>query len=266
MYSANAPLRLTPMPTVFGHRCWRPARQLRQWPQTMWPSARHALADLVAGDAGAEVDDAADELVADHQARLDRALAPLVPQVDVQVGAADRGLFQLDQHFVRARASAPAPVPSRCPCRLRASPAPSSSSCVVPGARAERGPELYGAGRGPRCGRLYSAARMRNPPADRSPMRQPLARLPAALRSHRPGRRRHVDALAAARHRRAAASAAGFKGDPGATGRPDPRADERGGEGGRRHRRLRVEGRPGADQPPRRLRRHPVQQPSPSAT
>ncbi|MNI70633.1 hypothetical protein D3C73_1264570 [compost metagenome] len=39
MYSANAPLTLTPMPTVFGHRCGRPPRQLRQWPQTMWPSA-----------------------------------------------------------------------------------------------------------------------------------------------------------------------------------------------------------------------------------
>ncbi len=39
MYSANAPARFTPMPTVFGHRCWRPARQLRQCPQTMWPSA-----------------------------------------------------------------------------------------------------------------------------------------------------------------------------------------------------------------------------------
>ncbi len=90
------------MPTVFGHRCWRPARQLRQWPQTMWPSAETRWPTLVAGDAGAQLDDAADELVADHQARLDRALAPLVPHVDVQVGAADRGLLQLDQHVVRA--------------------------------------------------------------------------------------------------------------------------------------------------------------------
>jgi hypothetical protein len=60
-----------------------------------------ALAELVTGDAGAEFGDAADEFMADHQARLDRALAPVVPQVDVQVGAADRGLFQLDQDFVR---------------------------------------------------------------------------------------------------------------------------------------------------------------------
>src|SRR5688572_17702697 len=37
-YSANAPSRLTPTPTVLRHRCRRPARQLRQWPQVMWPS------------------------------------------------------------------------------------------------------------------------------------------------------------------------------------------------------------------------------------
>ena len=39
MYSANAPGRFTPMPTVFGQRCCFPARQLRQTPHTMWPSA-----------------------------------------------------------------------------------------------------------------------------------------------------------------------------------------------------------------------------------
>src|SRR3970040_1661672 len=61
------------------------------------------LADLLAGDAGAEFGDAADEFVADHQSGLDRALAPFVPQVDVQVGAADRGLLQLDQHLVGTR-------------------------------------------------------------------------------------------------------------------------------------------------------------------
>src|SRR3546814_18310055 len=41
--------------------------------------------------------------MADHQPGLDRALAPLVPQVDVQVGAADRRLLELDQDLVRAR-------------------------------------------------------------------------------------------------------------------------------------------------------------------
>ena len=38
MYSAKLPGRLTPTPTVLRQKCWRPARQLRQWPQVMWPS------------------------------------------------------------------------------------------------------------------------------------------------------------------------------------------------------------------------------------
>ena len=37
-YSANAPFRLTPTPEVFLHMWRRPARQLRQVPQMMWPS------------------------------------------------------------------------------------------------------------------------------------------------------------------------------------------------------------------------------------
>ena len=38
MYSANAPGRFTPTPIVCAHRCRRPARQLRQRPQTTCPS------------------------------------------------------------------------------------------------------------------------------------------------------------------------------------------------------------------------------------
>src|SRR4051794_11426715 len=38
MYSANAPVRETPMPSVCAHRCRRPAMQLRQRPHTRWPS------------------------------------------------------------------------------------------------------------------------------------------------------------------------------------------------------------------------------------
>ena len=37
-YSANAPSRFTPTPTVLRHRCRRPARQLRQKPQVICPS------------------------------------------------------------------------------------------------------------------------------------------------------------------------------------------------------------------------------------
>src|SRR3546814_19789966 len=64
---------------------------------------RNPLADRVAAHAGSDLDDAADEFMAEHQPGLDRALAPLVPQVDVQVGAADGGFLELDQDLVRAR-------------------------------------------------------------------------------------------------------------------------------------------------------------------
>ncbi len=63
---------------------------------------RHPLTHLVAAHARAQGSDAADELMADGEAGLDGALAPLVPQVDMQVGAADGGLLQLDQHLVGA--------------------------------------------------------------------------------------------------------------------------------------------------------------------
>ena len=39
MYSANAPVRFTPMPFVSAQRCRRPARQFRQRPHTTCPSA-----------------------------------------------------------------------------------------------------------------------------------------------------------------------------------------------------------------------------------
>ena len=37
-YSAKQPGRFTPTPTVLRQRWRLPARQLRQWPQVMWPS------------------------------------------------------------------------------------------------------------------------------------------------------------------------------------------------------------------------------------
>jgi hypothetical protein len=120
MYSAKAPARLTPMPTVFGHRCWRAGAAVAAVAADDVAFGADPLAEFVAGDAGADLHDAADEFVPDHEARLDRALTPLVPLVDVQVGAADGGLFQLDQDLGWGRSAASAPVPSRCPCRLRA--------------------------------------------------------------------------------------------------------------------------------------------------
>ena len=37
-YSAKAPERFTPTPSVLRHKWRRPARQFLQWPQVMWPS------------------------------------------------------------------------------------------------------------------------------------------------------------------------------------------------------------------------------------
>ena len=58
-----------------------------------WVDRRHVFAEL---------DDLTDELVADDQRRLDRVLRPLVPRVDVKVGAADSGAENTDQDLTRA--------------------------------------------------------------------------------------------------------------------------------------------------------------------
>src|SRR3546814_12770200 len=64
---------------------------------------RNPLADRVAAHAGSALDDAADEFMADHHPGLDRALALLVPQVDVPVRTADGGFTDIDSDLVRAR-------------------------------------------------------------------------------------------------------------------------------------------------------------------
>ena len=88
-YSAKEPGRLTPTPTVLRQRWRRPARQLRQWPQVRWPSPLTRSPGLKASDLGADPLHHADELVADDHRHRDGLLAPLVPVVDVDVGAAD---------------------------------------------------------------------------------------------------------------------------------------------------------------------------------
>ena len=79
-------------------------------------AARHAVAAAAADDvafgthdlagkhrrhAFAQLDDLAHELVADHERRLDGVLGPLVPAVDVQVGAADPCAENAKQHLTR---------------------------------------------------------------------------------------------------------------------------------------------------------------------
>ena len=63
---------------------------------------RHPLADLEADDVGADLGDLAHELVTDHHRHGDGRLRPRIPAVDVEVGAADRGLAHPDQHLVVA--------------------------------------------------------------------------------------------------------------------------------------------------------------------
>ena len=81
------------------------------------PAAGHAVAaatahevalaaDEVTGrevvDVRSDLDDLAHELVADDHRHRDRALRPGVPGADVQVGAADAGALDADQHVVDA--------------------------------------------------------------------------------------------------------------------------------------------------------------------
>jgi hypothetical protein len=65
--------------------------------------ARDDHAGRIIVDVLADLDDFADELVADHHRDGNRLLRPLIPLVDVQIGAADGGALDLDQHVVGAR-------------------------------------------------------------------------------------------------------------------------------------------------------------------
>ena len=65
--------------------------------------AGYALANRKARDARAELGNLADILMADDLWGLDVLLRPLVPFVDMDVGAADRGLVDLDENFSGAR-------------------------------------------------------------------------------------------------------------------------------------------------------------------
>jgi hypothetical protein len=66
------------------------------------PLAADQVAGVEIADVVAHGDDLADELVADHERHGDGALRPLVPAVDVDVGAADAGPVHADQHVVDA--------------------------------------------------------------------------------------------------------------------------------------------------------------------
>ncbi len=64
--------------------------------------AADQVADGDVRDAGTELGDLADELVAQHQRGPDGLLRPAVPLADVQVGTADAGAQHLDEHLAGA--------------------------------------------------------------------------------------------------------------------------------------------------------------------
>jgi len=66
------------------------------------PLAVDEVAGVEADDVGADGLDRADEFVADDHGCLDGFLGPSIPVVDVNVGAADGGFFDLDEDIVHA--------------------------------------------------------------------------------------------------------------------------------------------------------------------
>ena len=64
--------------------------------------ARTALADGQAFDVAAQFHDFPGEFVAGHKRDGDGLLRPVVPVPDVDVGAADAGLVDADQHVIGA--------------------------------------------------------------------------------------------------------------------------------------------------------------------
>ena len=91
MYSANAPGRLTPTPERVRAEMAAAGQAVAAASADDVAFAADDVAGLKIGDVGADLDDFADEFVADDHRHGDGLLRPLVPLVDVQVGAADAG-------------------------------------------------------------------------------------------------------------------------------------------------------------------------------
>ncbi len=66
------------------------------------PFAADDFAGMKVLDVAADLDDSADELMADGHGDGNRFLGPGVPLVDMHVGPADAGAENFDQHVARA--------------------------------------------------------------------------------------------------------------------------------------------------------------------
>ena len=80
----------------------RPARQLRQRPQTTWPSPLTMSPGKKSLTFEPTSTISSDKLVADGHGHGDGLLRPFVPLVDMHIGAADAGVTHADQHVVDA--------------------------------------------------------------------------------------------------------------------------------------------------------------------
>ncbi len=101
-YSANAPSRLTPTPTVLRQRWRRPGAAVAAEAAGDVAFSGDAVADREAAHFLPELDDFAHVFVADVHRHGNRLLRPVVPLPDMDVGAADRGLRDPDHHVVVA--------------------------------------------------------------------------------------------------------------------------------------------------------------------
>ena len=101
--SAKPPSRSTPRICVRSHMCALPGAAVEAHPAGDVALRGDVVALRHAVDALPHRDDGAAELVAQRQRRLDALGRPLIPALDVEVGAADARRLDPDENLVRAR-------------------------------------------------------------------------------------------------------------------------------------------------------------------
>ena len=102
MNSAKAPGRFTPTPDGGGAEMPSAGEAVAAAAADDVAFAADDVAGMKVVDVGADLDDLADKLVADRHGHGDGALRPLVPVVDMDVGAADAGVADADENVVDA--------------------------------------------------------------------------------------------------------------------------------------------------------------------
>ena len=88
-YSANAPARFTPTPLRVRAQMAPPGQTIAAAPANDVPFPADDIAGMKVRHVRADFDDLSAEFVPDDQRHVNRGLRPLVPVVDVQVGAAN---------------------------------------------------------------------------------------------------------------------------------------------------------------------------------